>query len=171
MAPLGPASVVKCEGGQITTETPKFDYLERGRGVLIDKHPNPLNSDHFSNAQIAVNPAETMAYVIDGDHGLFSLDLTTGVYTQLVSRAAKPWVWAWAPLVSLDGTVLWLCDPYASGMYNITLSGTIIAHQAVPSGNFVPRVRRLVWNAAGTLMYVRRFAYARTRTNAHTPGT
>jgi hypothetical protein len=144
--------VVKCEGGQITTETPIFDSIERGRGVLIDKHPNTLNSDHFSNAQIAVNPAETMAYVIDGDHALFSLNPATGIYTTLVSRAAKPWMSAWAPLVSLDGTVLWLCDPYAYGMYKITLSGTVIANQAVPSGNFMPRALRLVWNAAGTLM-------------------
>jgi hypothetical protein len=152
MAPLGPAPVVKCEGGQITTETPKFDYLERGRSVLIDKHPNPLNSDHFSNAQIAVNPAETMAYVTEKDYALFSLNLATGVYTQLVSRAAKPWMLASALLVSLDGTVLWLCDPYASGMYKITLAGTVIANQAVPAGNFMPRAQRLVWNAAGTLM-------------------
>jgi len=154
MAPVGVTPYVKCEGGVIVSSTPKFDYVERGRGVLIDKHPNTLSSSYFSNAQIAMNPAETMAYVLDGNFALFSLNPVTGVYTQMVSRANTPWIWASALLVSLDGTVLWLSDPYAYGMFKITLAGTVIANQAVPAGNFMPRAGRMVWNTAGTIMYV-----------------
>ena len=149
---------VKCVGGSVVSLAPKFDFIERGRGQWIDAHPNNVNSAYLSNAQMAVNGVETVAYISDADYALWALNLGSGVYTPLVSRAAKQWAWATALLVSPDGQVLWVCDPYSFGMFKVVLKPIFsVTQQTVPAigGNFRPRAQRLVWDTTGTLMSAR----------------
>jgi len=130
---------VQCEGGAITSVVPQFVYGEYGRGVQFDVHPNAFPMTLYTPSEFAMNPAETMGYLIDRDWALWELTRSTGAYRQMISATAKQWTWAYGLIVNGAGTILYLCDTFTYGMFSITLPGGIATKLAVAGGSFQPR--------------------------------